>query len=42
MPDSVVAMLPLLADMDAVGVPEATFKNANLALVVLVPPMAKS
>ena len=30
-PERVVAILPLLPDIEAVGVPPATFKNANLA-----------
>ena len=41
-PERVVAILPLLPDIEAVGVPPATFKNANLAEAVDVPPIAKS
>jgi len=41
-PERVVAMLPLFPEIEAVGVPLATFKNANLAEAVDVPPIAKS
>jgi hypothetical protein len=41
-PERYVAVLPLLPEIEAVGVPLATFKNANLAEVEAVPPIAKS
>ena len=41
-PASESAFAPLLAEIQAVGVPEALFKNANLAEAVDVPPIKTS
>jgi hypothetical protein len=37
-----VALFPEFAEIDAVGVPELTFRTANLAAAVDVPPMRRS
>ena len=42
LPFNVVALAPLLAEMEAVGVPEFTLMNANLALLVPVAPRSRS
>jgi len=41
-PESVVAIFPELAEIEAVGVPELTFMNANLAEAVEIPPSSRS
>ncbi len=41
-PERNVALLPELAEIEAVGVPELTFKTANLAELVACPPTKKS
>ena len=41
-PESVIALSPELAEIEAVGVPPATFRNPNLAEVVDVAPTRTS
>ena len=41
-PEIKVEILPELAEIDAVGMPEALFRKLNLAVDVADPPMIKS
>jgi len=41
-PDRYVALSPLFAEIEAVGVPSATFKNPNFALLVELAPRSRS
>ncbi len=41
-PDIKVALLPLLAETEATGVPEFTLTNLNLAEAVVIPPTSRS